>query len=297
MTGNDFVGTQGDGIFAAEYTSPFIYDWYLSNAGLSGDALFVNDVVSGDGFAMLATNNGFYKAVDGDTEWIQKNAGLSGDALKVNSIVYLGAMLIATDGGLYYSLDLAENWGVAIPDEKLNIAFYINTEISPSGFMVFAFGENGFYTETMETWTQMDFGGMEGEVTAAQSDGENLYIGFTIPEKNGKGNGGLYKKPLEQFIVGLNENSAITKQASLQQNYPNPFIGSTNISYTLNDPGFVSLQIFDLLGREVKDVVNEHKTSGGFIENVNLKDFTPNIYYYTLKVNNVLVDSKKMILK
>jgi hypothetical protein len=297
MTGDAMVGTAGDGVFAAEYTSPFIYNWSLSNAGLSGDALHVNDALSGDGLALLATNGGFFKAVSGETEWIAKNSGLSGDALKINMISYFGVMFIATDGGLYYSLDIAENWDVALPDEKFNIAFYINTELSPSGFMVFAFGENGFYTETMESWNQMDFGGMEGEVTAAASDGENLYLGFTIEEKNGKGNGGIYRRPLEQFIVGINENSNISSDNMLRQNHPNPFNTNTQINYSIPNPGHVSIKIYTLTGNEILSAVNTMKPAGNHIQSLSSNDLSPGIYFYSLFVNDELISTKKMLVK
>ena len=101
-----------------------IYDWATSNAGLTGDALIVNDGMAGVGMAFLATDDGFYKAIDDETEWTAKNSGLSGDALKINKICFLGLIFIATDGGLYYTLDLAENWTVALPDEKLNISLW-----------------------------------------------------------------------------------------------------------------------------------------------------------------------------
>jgi len=110
------AGTKGDGVFAAEYTSPFIYDWAPANPGLSGDALYINDGMVGEGLAILATNGGIYHAAGSDPEWTGKNLGLSGDALIVNDIFWLGFYLIATDGGLYYSMDLANGWLPVIPD-------------------------------------------------------------------------------------------------------------------------------------------------------------------------------------
>ncbi len=49
------VGTNGDGIFAADYTSPFIYDWSPANPGIAGDGLFINDGIVAESFAWLAT--------------------------------------------------------------------------------------------------------------------------------------------------------------------------------------------------------------------------------------------------
>lgn len=291
------AGTKGGGVFAADYTSPFIYDWAPANAGLSGDALYINDGLVGEGLALLATEGGFFKAVDNETEWSAKNNGLTGDALKINKFTYIGYVIfIATDGGLYYTLDFAESWTAFYPDEKFNVTFYQNTDISPSGYMFFAFGENGYYTEDFETWTQMDFGGIEGEVTAAQADEENLYIGFTIDSKDGKESGGLYRKPLEQFLVGIDEFSTQSKESLLDQNYPNPFTKATRINYTLTNPGFVNLKVYDLFGKEVKTLVNEYQSLGIYSVKLDASHIQAGTYFYTLQLGNIEVETKRMVL-
>jgi hypothetical protein len=96
----------------------------------------------------------------------------------------------------------------------------------------------------------------------------------------------------------------IPESFSLKQNYPNPFNPQTVINYQLPIAGFVSLKVFDLLGREVAALVNEfqqagnyssqfsaHNLSGG-IQNFKL---STGIYFYTLRTNNYS-ETKKMIL-
>ncbi len=292
------VGTNGGGVFAAEYTSPFIYDWAPANAGITGNGLIVNDGVVGEGLAIIATDGGMYKAMGDETEWTTANTGLSGDALKVKNVSYLGSViLIATHGGLYYTLDLDDSWLPVISDEKLNIVLYINTNISPSGFMVFAFGENGFYTEDFETWTQMDFGGIQGEVTAANADEANLYIGFTIDGKEAKENGGIYRAPLEQFVVGIeDDNLSGLSNCSLEQNHPNPFSQSTKISYSLKNSDFVSLKVYDFAGREINTLVNKFQKKGNYSVVFDAESHPNGIYNYKLQIGNNVSETKKMIL-
>lgn len=298
LVGDAIAGTNGDGLFAAEYTSPFIYDWTLSNAGLSGDALFANDALIAADFALLATEGGFYKALNGDTEWTAKNIGLSGDALKINSFCYLGTIIfIATDGGMYYTADFGESWNVILADEKFNLITYMNTDISPTEFMIFALGENGYSSEDMETWNQMDFTGMDGEVTAAGADTTNLYIGFTTTAKSGKGNGGLYMKPLEQFLVGIEDEEAIgLSRFDLSQNFPNPFSTTTNISYTLRKPDFVSLKIYDFAGREIRTMVDNYQNEGNYSVVFEAGNLPDGIYSYKLQIGNNFYKTKKMML-
>jgi type IX secretion system substrate protein len=296
ITQDGVVGTRGGGFFAAEYTPPFTYDWAPANTGLTGDALFVNDGLVGDTSTFLATDGGFFQALGDETEWTAKNNGLSGDALKINSICWYGITLIATDGGLYYTID-AESWTAFLPDEKFNVTICVNTNISSTGFMCFALGEKGFSTEDFITWTEMDFGGMEGEVTAAQADATNLYIGFTTDKKDNRASGGMYRRSLDQFIVGLDDHSELGAGFELHQNIPNPFQKVTKISYALKNPGFVRLEVFDIYGKKVQSLVNSKQEIG--LHSIDFKsgNLSEGIYFYRLQVGSEFSATKKMLVQ
>ena len=296
LVGDAILGTNGGGIFAANYTSPFIYDWYPSNASISGDGLFINDGLVSGQWGFLATEGGVYHASFGDDEWSHSIDGLSGDALRVNALTYIGGFIIATDGGLYYTASLAEAWSSVIPDEKFNISLYMNTPISPSGFMVYALGENGFYTQDFVTWHEMDFEGIPGEVTAAAADDENLYVGFTTTKKDGKENGGMYKRALEDFIVGIEDDEKFSSNAVLEQNFPNPSSGSTQVAYTLSQPGLVSLKVYNMIGAEVQTIVEQHQQIGRHTHVIEVSDLAAGIYSYSLKLDNQIIQTRKMIL-
>lgn len=81
----------------------------------------------------------------------------------------------------------------------------------------------------------------------------------------------------------------------LGDNYPNPFNPSTEIKYQLKESGFVSLKIYDILGNEVADLVNEHKDAGYYTAKFNGNNLASGIYIYRLRVND-FVSSKKMLL-
>jgi hypothetical protein len=51
---------------------------------------------------------------------------------------------------------------------------------------------------------------------------------------------------------------------TLSQNYPNPFNPTTTINYSVQSPGIVRLVVFDMLGQEVKTIINEYKNSGNY---------------------------------
>jgi hypothetical protein len=75
----------------------------------------------------------------------------------------------------------------------------------------------------------------------------------------------------------------------LEQNYPNPFNPVTNIKYSIPIDGFVNLKVYDVLGNEVAELVNEFKTAGSYeaifnVYNLN-KNISSGIYFYRLTVN------------
>ncbi len=82
---------------------------------------------------------------------------------------------------------------------------------------------------------------------------------------------------------------------SLSQNYPNPFNPSTVIKYSVANTGNVTLKIYDILGREVKTLVNEMQNAGSYNIEFNASNFASGVYFYRLESDN-FTDIKKMIL-
>lgn len=84
-------------------------------------------------------------------------------------------------------------------------------------------------------------------------------------------------------------------QFSLGQNYPNPFNPSTQISYSVRESGFVSLKVFDVVGREVRTLVNENKPAGTYSVTFDGSNLPSGIYIYRLQAGGY-VETKKMSL-
>lgn len=82
---------------------------------------------------------------------------------------------------------------------------------------------------------------------------------------------------------------------SLEQNYPNPFNPTTIIRYQLPQEGYVTLKIYDMLGREVSTLVNEYKNAGEYKINFDASSLSSGVYVYRILVND-FVSTKKMIL-
>jgi hypothetical protein len=94
----------------------------------------------------------------------------------------------------------------------------------------------------------------------------------------------------------------IPKQFTLSQNYPNPFNPSTTISFTLPSKSFISLKIYDLLGREVATLASEVLSAGRYTRQWNAMNMPSGVYFYRLQVYPDAVgtgsysETKKLVL-
>jgi len=81
----------------------------------------------------------------------------------------------------------------------------------------------------------------------------------------------------------------------LRQNYPNPFNPTTIIKYDIPELSFVTLKVYDVLGKEVANLVNEEKQSGYYEIEFNSINLVSGIYFYKLQSGS-FVETKKMVL-
>ncbi len=91
------------------------------------------------------------------------------------------------------------------------------------------------------------------------------------------------------------DENTIVKDYRLEQNFPNPFNPSTIIRYQIPEAGKVTLKIYDVLGREVKNLVDEFQQGGIHSIPFDAGSLASGVYFYQLRVNN-FISAKKMIL-
>jgi hypothetical protein len=110
-----------------------------------------------------------------------------------------------------------------------------------------------------------------------------------------------YGRPYIDFIVtGVEENGVIQNQVSLSQNYPNPFNPSTKIDFSIPadySGEKVTLKIYDILGTEVRSLVNETKPAGNYSIEFLSDGLTSGVYFYQLRVGKFKQTKKLTILK
>ena len=103
--------------------------------------------------------------------------------------------------------------------------------------------------------------------------------------------------------TGVKDVKYSPSQFKLEQNYPNPFNPSTVISYSLNSPGFVSLKVYNSIGEEIADLVNENQEAGvhsvifNAAGNVGSGVLASGVYFYRLKTGSFVKTLKMLLLK
>ena len=168
--------------------------------------------------------------------------------------------------------NVALNWSTAT--ELNNLGFEVQRSFSKSDFVTVGFVEgNGTTTERQE------YSYTDRNVTA----GKYFYRLKQID----------YDGSFDYSDVVEVDASPISY--SLEQNYPNPFNPSTKITYSIPQKFLVSLKIFDALGREVSQLVNEEKEAGKYEIDFNASHLSSGVYFYKLETGD-FVQTRKMIL-
>jgi hypothetical protein len=122
-------------------------------------------------------------------------------------------------------------------------------------------------------------------------------------------------------ITGVEENDAVPGGYSLGQNYPNPFNPTTNFEFRIpasparsdesetrraggsdfpaggGTGGFVSLKVFDILGREAAVLVSEELNPGSYTVKWNAADYASGTYFYVINVNGYTAARKMILIK
>lgn len=157
---------------------------------------------------------------------------------------------------------------------------------APSGTL-WAFGKtDSFATLTYKTFVSLSGGSPQslvGKDLVLHLVAENIYLDVKFLTYGGGNGGGGFSYIRAASILGNAWESFIFPAAfELKQNYPNPFNPSTMIDYQLPMNNFVSLKIYDAIGREVAILVNEEKEAGYYSVTFDGSTLSSGIYFARL---------------
>ncbi|MBU0474972.1 MAG: T9SS type A sorting domain-containing protein [Bacteroidetes bacterium] len=102
----------------------------------------------------------------------------------------------------------------------------------------------------------------------------------------------------KEVINGVDQiGSGIPTVYELGQNYPNPFNPTTMINFSIPESGLVTMKIFNILGQEVAELVNDVKSAGSYEVSFDASNLTSGMYIYKIQAGNFSATRKMMLLK
>jgi photosystem II stability/assembly factor-like uncharacterized protein len=235
------------------------------------------------------------KTTNGGTSWDTVFTGIL-PYYHTNKIAYLNGVLYSVgnkSSNNYYigviakSTDLGQSWSA---DSIQNVFEFYDITI-PSPNVRYVLGTSSIYKSINNSpWVAYNIftsSGWKSSITFLNNDTGfvSTYYGGILKTTNGGGT------PIG-ILPGQNE---IPASFSLSQNYPNPFNPTTIVSYSLPKNTHVTIKVYDLLGRLVKQLVNENKSPGKYSVSFDGTDFASGVYFYTIETPE-FTQSKKMVL-
>ena len=188
-----------------------------------------------------------------------------------------------------YSAAIQSDGKIVVGGGSSYSAFAV-ARFNSNGTLDNTFGTKGTVTTTFGSDINVSDAAMS---IALQTDGKILAGGYS-----GIAAGStvfVLARYLTSNSTGINEAKSLPKSFALEQNYPNPFNPSTTINYSIPKSGLVTIKIYDILGREVKTLVNEEKNAGNYNVEFNAGRLASGIYLYRMSAGS-FEETKKLIL-
>ena len=132
--------------------------------------------------------------------------------------------------------------------------------------------------------------------------GDGDYVKYKVRCKDYSGNYSYYTNIISYEFSGLQKQNIVNQSIEYQlfSNFPNPFNPSTEITYSIAQDADVTLRIYDILGTQVAELVNEAQTAGKHTINFSASILSSGVYIYRITASNngriLFTDAKQMIL-
>ena len=196
---------------------------------------------------------------------------------------------ISNNGGIQGSWD-----EITLP-ESLNKLLFVSTDTSTSGSLFISDSSSVYHSSDYGTSFEMllEF---DSQITGLfkKPSSDVLYV-LTRTD--------LYKvergqpTSIKQLPVSNEKTPEIPTSVSLKQNYPNPFNPATTIEFELDQATFARLTVYDVLGRKVRELVNEIRPAGTNTIQFNATNLASGIYLYRLEANGVVQTKRLTLIK
>jgi photosystem II stability/assembly factor-like uncharacterized protein len=249
---------------------------------------------------MVNANTGFecgsshvQKTTDGGTTWTMITTGLNTTAAYNGlSVIDANTAFVSnTSAQVFGTTDGGANWtNLNFPLTGIGTLFCTDWVNANTGMVAGIFGTVGKTTNRGASWELSSTGGY----TTMGIDMVHPDTAFAVC---GNSVGGQVFKYVRSLTGTITWNNEVPEEFSLEQNYPNPFNPVTKIKFSLPNAGTVTLKVFDITGREVSTMISGLYMNRGVVTyDFDGSQLSSGVYFYSLLVDNSMIDTKKMVL-
>jgi len=215
-------------------------------------------------------------------------ATFAGGIDKVSAVRYYKVTYVQGAGGPFMSFDrftaaYGADDGVAAGNQNLRVALGDSTRKTWTGQGPTV---TPFTTALDSLPRQMNSDPLATVLTL--NTGQSIY--FALARATG-----TTENSLSGGATSVENISTVPAEFALQQNYPNPFNPTTNVAFSIEKAGFVTLKVFDAIGREVAMLVNGEKAPGTYVATWDASRYESGVYFCRLQSGG-LTETRKMLL-
>jgi len=278
------IGSQQGGIFLSTDKGQ---SWVRSDSGLGSNSNYygVHDFAKIGSTLFAGTQmEGIFSSNNNGKSWTTNHlgGGKSESMVVIDSTLFVGYH----EDYPFRSSDLGTSWTLCDSGLKVSAPY-----LASSGkFLIVGTTFNGIYfsPDMGDHWKPFNNGldSLSYNIFSVAITGNYVFAG---------GGRYLWRRPLSEITLVEKITPALSKGFELNQNYPNPFNPSTTINYSIPLRSFVTITIFDVLGRKVTSLVNREMAAGNHKVSFNGSSFSSGIYFYQLKADDYIT-YKKMVL-
>lgn len=275
--------------------------WSLdAGDGLTGGVYNLDLIGDGLNVGLNSVGNYRYISVIKRTDennpwtWIGSNHSPT-TGTNINPVLHYTGGTSFSDFGIAGNIDNS-----LLPVELVSFASSVNkANVKLSWSTSFEKDNAGFDIErktSVESWSKIGSVQGIGNVNSISNylyEDKNLQSGkyyYRLKQIDFNGNFKYYELT-NDVIIG------IPAQYSLSQNYPNPFNPLTTINYEIPVSNFVSMKIYDIMGREAANLVNENKAAGYYSVKFDASKLPGGIYFYRIQAGDFSAVKKLLLLK
>ncbi|MFA5832700.1 MAG: T9SS type A sorting domain-containing protein [Bacteroidota bacterium] len=263
--------------------SPLSYLYQLSNGTMFGFRTFFGA--------------GVFRSIDSGSTWVELKNGIGSTSIYSLAFAPNGNLFIGANGGAFRSTDDGDNW-VRIDTQKVSKPYGIYIAVNTDGKLFFGGANSGINSNVYQstnfgvTWNLIS-----NNITTIDNQA-SLRSLFT--SSNGDlfagTSSGLFQSASKITNI-LDASTSVPESFTLYQNYPNPFNPSTTIRFTVRDAGIVSVTVYDLIGRKMKELVNSSMQPGSYSVTFDASKFSSGIYFYSLRSGTNILTKKMSLIR